>query len=714
VTAQPSIVERTGPGERPLLRTEKRADGVAVVTLDDANAMHNTFTPELGHQLTAALDALENDAAVVAVVIRSGKKDSFFVGANIDFVRTIRFAKDAEDASLEVGRRFARMTNGAKPVVACVHGPALGGGFELALACTATVASDDPKTVLGLPEVKLGLMPAANGLIRVAERAGLRVALDVGLTGRNLRPRRALALGLVDEVVAPSIVLEASVALAKRLTKKRVVRMRSPRVRAEALLFEKNPIGRAVFFRRARAAALAKTRGHYPAVMRMLDVLEKYAASGFAAAAKEESRLFGELVVSETAHRLIDLFFAQTAIKKDTHGDAHPVERIAVLGAGLMGAGIAAVSVKNGIAVRMKDKDDAALGRGLAYVHGALRGDARALALLSTTTDYSGMRHADLVVEAVFEDLDLKRRIVRDIEKIVKPTCVIASNTSSLPIARIAEAAARPEMVVGMHYFSPVPKMPLLEVVRAKATDPRAVATAVAAGRRQGKTVIVVNDGAGFYTTRILAPYLNEAAHLLSEGLPVDAIDHAMVEWGFPVGPLQLLDEVGIDVAAHVNGIMQGAFGERMRAPAAFAKLEADHRSGKKNGRGFYLHARTKGAARRVDETVYGVLAVKPRAGARAKYQDEEIHLRASLVLVNEALRCLDEGILASPRDGDIGAVFGIGFPAFRGGPFRYVDVLGPTEVLRRTRSLEQRLGARFEPASLLVEMARRGKRFYA
>lgn len=700
-----------------VVRTETRPDGVAVLTLDDPREVHNTITPELGTQLSVALDALEADPKVSAIVIRSGKKESFLVGANIDYVRAIRFAKDAADASREIGKRFARMARGPKPIVACIHGPALGGGFELSLACTAAVASDDPKTVLGLPEVKLGLMPAANGLIRVAERAGLRVALDLGLTGRSLRPKKALALGLVDEVVAPSIVLDAAVALATKLAKQRRPRKRSRAVMLEALLLEKNPIGRRLFFRRARAEALAKTRGHYPAVERMLDVLEKYASSGFARAAELEATEFGQLVVSETAHRLIDLFFAQTAAKKDTGLDASekaqafPVERVAVLGAGLMGAGIAAVSVKNGLVVRMKDRDDASVGRGLKYVRDIV--DPNAFARLSAATDYSGMRHSDIVIEAVFEDLELKHAVLREIEKLVKPTCVVASNTSSIPIAQIASASSRPDMVLGMHYFSPVHRMPLLEVVRTKVTDPRAIATAVAVGKRQGKTVIVVRDGAGFYTTRILAPYLNEAAHLLAEGIPVDAIDEAMVDWGFPVGPLHLLDEVGIDVAAHVGGVTQAAFGERMRPPAAFDALERDHRRGRKNGRGFYLYGRGKKNEKRVDDTVYRVLGVTPRTETRS-YRAEEIQLRCALAMVNEALRCQGEEILRSARDGDIGAVFGLGFPAFRGGPFRYVDVIGPSELLRRIRSLEQRLGERFEPAPLLVEMARRGKRFYA
>jgi 3-hydroxyacyl-CoA dehydrogenase / enoyl-CoA hydratase / 3-hydroxybutyryl-CoA epimerase len=708
-----------------IVKTEVRSDGIAILTLDDPSETHNTITPALGGELTAAIDLLEADTRVKAIVIR-GKKESFLVGANIDFVRGIRFARDAEEASREASKRFARLGQGSKPTVAYVHGPALGGGFELSLACTATVASDDPKTVLGLPEVKLGLMPAANGLLRVAERAGVRVAMDLGLTGKNLRPKKAMRLGLVDEVVSAAIGLDRACALALHLAQHPKTTRTSRAVRVERMLLEKNPLGRAYLFGRARKETLAKTRGHYPAAERILDELERFAKKGFAAAADYEARAFGDLVVSETAHRLIDLFFAQTTAKKDTGLEANekaqprPLESIVVLGAGLMGAGIAAVSIEAGLDVRMKDRDDASVGRGLLYVKDVLdakvrRGSRTALdsanvfSRLTGTTDYTGMRRADVVVEAVFEDLDLKHTVVRDIEKLVSETCVIASNTSSIPIARIAEAARHPERVLGMHYFSPVHKMPLVEVIRTNVTDARAIATAVALGKRQGKTVIVVRDGAGFYTTRILAPYLNEAAHLLAEGVPVDVVDRALVEWGFPVGPFHLLDEVGLDVAAHVGGITQAAFGERMRPPSVFAKLQADDRKGRKNGRGFYLYGRGKKAEKRVDDTVYTTLGITKTSHLPM----DEIGLRCGLAMINEALRCLEEKILRSARDGDVGAIFGIGFPPFRGGPFRYVDVLGAPEVLRRMRSLEQRHGLRFEPAPILVDMARTGKRFY-
>ena len=726
-----------------IVRSEVRHDGVCVLTLDDPGETHNTITPQLGAELAAALEAAQANPRVKAIVLRSGKNDSFLVGANIEYLRTIRFAKDAEDASLEVSRRFAKIAAGGKPVVASVHGAALGGGFELALACTATVATDDAKTVLGLPEVKLGLMPAANGLLRVADRAGLRVAIDLGLTGRNLKPEKALALGLVDEVVATPVALEAACRFALLLVTRPEMRKALPKRRAwmghrgsmlarlrgaPRVLLEKNPVGRAVLFRRARAEAARETQGHYPATGRMLELLACFGSSGFRAAAKLEARLFGELMVSETSHRLVELFFAHGASEKDPgveHDEldrARPfrVERVAVIGAGLMGAGIACVSVQAGLPVRMKEADDGALGRGLKYVKDVLDERARrgsistrerdhTFALLSGTIDYAGVGSADLVIEAVFEELALKHAVLRDLEGLVKDTCVIASNTSSLPITQIAAASSRPDRILGMHYFSPVQRRPLLEVVRTKLTDPRAIATAVAMGKKQGKTVIVVHDGTGFYTTRILAPFLNEAAQMLTEGVSVDTIDRALVDWGFPTGPLQLLDEIGIDVASHVADVMHSAFGDRLRAPAVLAALRGDDRRGQKNGRGFYLHGRGPSAERRVDDTVYRCLQIRPHARPIA----DEISLRCTVALVNEALRCLDEGILRSARDGDVGAVFGIGFPPFRGGPFRYVDVLGAPEILQRTRSLEQRFGARFEPAPLLVEMARKGKRFY-
>jgi 3-hydroxyacyl-CoA dehydrogenase/enoyl-CoA hydratase/3-hydroxybutyryl-CoA epimerase len=437
---------------------------------------------------------------------------------------------------------------------------------------------------------------------------------------------------------------------------------------------------------------------------------------------EREARLFGELAVSDVARRLIDIFFATTALKKDSGVDdpavkPRPVRSVGVLGGGLMGSGIAFVTVTAGIPVRVREKDDGASARALASVRTLLdervkrrsitRLERQAqLRLLTGSTDWSGMEHADLLVEAVFEDLELKREMVRGFER-VNRTGIFASNTSSIPIARIAEASARPESVLGMHYFSPVQKMPLLEVVVTPRTAPEVTATAVALGKKQGKTVIVVNDGPGFYTSRILAPYMNEAAEILIDGARVEDIDGALTDFGMPVGPIVLMDEVGIDVGAKVGKVLHEAFGDRMAPPKGLEALVAEGRLGRKSRKGFYTYG---GKKKEVDATVYDLL---PGGRARKKIGRDEIAERTVLQMVNEAIRCLGEGVLRSARDGDVGAIFGLGFPPFLGGPFRYADAIGAQALLERLERWHDKLGDRFEPAPLLVEHARAGTRFH-
>ena len=431
-------------------------------------------------------------------------------------------------------------------------------------------------------------------------------------------------------------------------------------------------------------------------------------------------------MVSETAHRLVELSQATAALDRDSGVDekAEPrlVRRVAVLGGGVMGRGIAYVSAVAGVSVRLKDSDDVAVGRALRGVKDLLDERVRAETLtaleaeqvfsrLSTTTDYSGLRNVDAVIEAVPEDLALKQETLREVETRIDPKCVYASSTSSISISRIAHAATHPERVLGMRYFNPVATTPLLEVVRADKTAAWAVATAAALGKRQGKTVIVVKDGPGFYTTRILAPLLNEALQLVSEGVAANAIDDAVVEWGFSVGPIQLLDDTGIDVQSRIAEGLHGAFGARMTSPGALATLVADDRRGRSNGRGIYRYgSRAPGARRAIDPAAYELLGVEPKK----KLPVEEIQLRCALAMVNEAVRCVGDGVLRDPRDGDVGAIFGAGFPRFRGGPFRYVDTIGAGDVHRRIQTYADRFGDRWRPAPLLVQMAKKGERFFA
>lgn len=708
-----------------------RDDHVAVVTIDDPERPLNVLGPELGDDLATALRALRVDSSVLAIVVRSGKPGSFVAGADIAHLRAVRVAAEARDLATELARRLAELTTG-HPVVVAVHGAALGGGFELALAARAVVATSDPRTCFGLPEVKLGLLPFSNGLQRLADRAGLARALELGLTGRSVSAEEALRLGLIDEVCDEADLLEAAVARAlvvarEKRAPRRWLPRAAPKEALRTLLLERNALGTRVLFAKARADLHAKTRGLYPAPERILDVLERHARKGLEASAALEAQAFGELVVGDVAKQLMTLFFATTALKKDTGLDANAsasaapeaLGEVAVVGAGVMGAGIAYVSALAGLPVRLSDLDSAALAGARRHIRALLdtwaaRGriaptePGRILARVTGGVGYEALGRAGLVVEAVFEDLELKRRVVREIEA-ASPGCVIGACTSSVPITRIAEGAARPERVVGMHYAHPVHRMPLLEVVRGERTGDAAIAAAVALGKRQGKTVIVVKDGTGFFTTRALTPYLNEAAYLLAEGVAIDDIDAALVAWGFPVGPLRLLDEIGLDVCARVATRTAAAYGDRMRAPAGIERLVARGRLGRKSGLGFYSYTgRTPG--KHVDPTIYEIIGVEPSKRLPA----EELQMRCALPLVNEAVRCLEEGVLRSTRDGDVGAVLGLGFPALRGGPFRYADTLGAVELLRRLRGYEARFGERFKPATLLREHAEERTPFHA
>jgi 3-hydroxyacyl-CoA dehydrogenase / enoyl-CoA hydratase / 3-hydroxybutyryl-CoA epimerase len=709
----------------PAIRLDRK-DHVLVLTLDLPGEPVNKLTPELGAELTQLIADVDRDAGVRACVIVSGKTDSFIVGADIEQFLEFRREIDGAGAS-QAGQDVLNALAALRvPVVAAVHGACMGGGLELALACGYRICTDHPKTLLAAPEVMLGLIPGMGGTQRLPRLVGLQAALDMILTGKNVRARKALQLGLVDEMVHPAILHEIALARARELADgSRRPSRRGHGAGPTGLLLDTNFAGRSVVFRKAREGVLAKTRGHLPAPLAALDVVRTGLERGMAAGLRDESRRFGELAMTSVSRELIFLYFATNALKKDAGVDPPapvplPVRKLGVLGAGFMGAGIAAVAARRGTTVRLKDTDAGRVGRGLAAVRSVLgEGLARRhinrqqfadqLILVSGTTSYSGFGNADMVIEAVFEDLELKHRVLREVETALRPDTVYASNTSTIPITEIAAAAARPERVLGMHFFSPVHRMPLLEVIVTERTSPEAVVTAVDYGRTLGKTVIVVRDGPGFYTTRALSAYMNEAGLLLDENVAIDQIDQGLVEFGFPVGPITLLDEVGIDVGGKVGVVLSQAFGHRMAPSHALRRVAEAGRTGRKGRSGFYRYdkAGKKGA---VDPSVYDLIG---EGRQRMPMPGGEIVERCTLAMVNEAAHCLQDGILRSPRDGDIGAVFGIGFPPFRGGPFRYIDRLGADEILRRLDDLHARFSPRFAAPELLLDMARSRRRFY-
>jgi 3-hydroxyacyl-CoA dehydrogenase/enoyl-CoA hydratase/3-hydroxybutyryl-CoA epimerase len=708
---------------------ERRTDGVAILWMDVPEESVNTLRLDFADEFDHAFEELKNDDSVKAIVFASKKPDSFIVGADVRMLERVKTATEATDISRRAQDAMNTIEDFGKPVVAAIHGPCLGGGLEVALACRGRVASDHPKTRLGVPEVQLGLLPGAGGTQRLPRLVGLAAGLDLLLTGRQIEAKKARKLGLVDEVVPHAILLEVAaehaLALADKPHEKKTLRDYLRRSEIEEIVLADNPIGRKVVFDRATKELHEKTRGNYPAPERILEVVKRGLAKGMKSGLEAEREAFGELVVSAEAAQLMNIFLATTALKKDPGIDdpsihARRVGKIAMLGAGLMGGGIAFVTANAGIAVRLKDRDSEGVLKGLAHVRSLVDGRVkrkklspgegdRLMTYVTATTSYDGFRDADVVIEAVFEDLELKHRVLRETEAAAHVDTIFASNTSSLPITKIAEASARPHTVIGMHYFSPVEKMPLLEVIVTERTAPWVTATCVELGKRQGKTVIVVNDGVGFYTTRILAPFMNEAAHVLSEGVSIEAIDEALLDYGFPIGPIKLTDEVGIDVGEKVGRIMVAAFGDRLEAPQGLERLVASGRKGKKNGKGFYLYGDEKAKRREVDPSVYDVLGVEPTK----KMDAFEIAERCTLQMVNEAARCYGEGILRSARDGDIGAIFGLGFPPFRGGPFRLVDSMGADVVVRKLERFRDLYGKRFEPAPVLRELGRLGKGFY-
>ncbi len=698
-------------------------DGIAVVTLDLPGEPVNKVTRGVRGEFATILTELERDASVAAMVIISGKPDMFVAGADINEFVALRTAEEATRLSREGQRLLDRIAAWPKPIVAAIHGTCLGGGLELILACHYRVATDHPKTVLGAPEVQLGLLPGAGGCNRLPRSVGLRAALELILTGKSIRAARALKMGLVEELVAPAILRRVAVGAAKRLAERPARRRRWPRGMA-AWLLDRSAPGQALVLKRARAATLAQTAGNYPAPLAALDAVRFGLANGMEQGLENEAELFGKMAVTDASRRLVEIFFATTALKKDPGVAApapvpRPIARLGVVGSGFMGSGIAALAAgQGGVPVRLKDADLVRVGAGLKAVADLVaervrrrsitrREGARQLALVSGTAEYSGFRTADLVVEAVFEDLQVKQAVLRELEAVIGSECVFASNTSTIPIARIAEASSRPANVIGMHVFSPVHRMPLLEVVVGAHTAPETVVTAVAFGRRLGKTVVVVQDHPGFFVNRILAPYLNEAGHLLTEGVPVEALDRAMTQWGFPVGPIALLDEVGLDVAVKAAAVMHEAFGERLKPRLDLPALVAAGRLGRKSGRGFYRYRRGRKAG--VDPATLGVLGVAPRPAVAGEPPTE----RLAFAMLNEAARALEEGVVREPRDGDIGAIFGIGFPAFRGGPFHALDALGAAAAVATLERLASTHGDRFRPADSLVEQARRGARFY-
>ncbi|MFV8435616.1 fatty acid oxidation complex subunit alpha FadJ [Vibrio owensii] len=688
---------------------------IAWLAIDVPNEKMNTLQAAFADEMKEIFTQLKDTSGVKGMIIHSLKPDNFVAGADVRMLEACTTASEAEALAKQGQELFQQLSDLSYPVVAAIHGPCLGGGLELALACDYRVCTDSDKTRLGLPEVQLGLLPGSGGTQRLPRLIGLLPSLDLILTGKQLRAKKAKKLGVVDACVPDTILLD----VAKQLIEKGKNKGNKKQSTKEKLM-SGSGLGRKFVFEQAAKKTNEKTRGNYPATVAILEVIQHGLEKGFAQGQELEAKRFGELVMSSESKALRSIFFATTEMKKENGAEAEPaaVNRVGVLGGGLMGAGISHVSVaKAKVPVRIKDVSNDGVLNALNYNYKLFEkqrkrriiskaGLQSKMLQLSGGIDFTSFNHIDVVIEAVFEDLDLKQTMVADIEANAKPETIFATNTSSLPIHKIAEKAERPENIVGLHYFSPVEKMPLVEVIPHETTSEETISTVVALAKKQGKTPIVVKDKAGFYVNRILAPYMNEAAHILLANEPIEQLDGALLDFGFPVGPITLLDEVGVDIGAKIMPILVNELGERFKGPDVFDTLLNDGRKGRKSGKGFYTY---KGKKKEVDKSVYKLLNLTPES----KLSDNDIALRCVLPMLNEAVRCLDDGIIRSPRDGDIGAIFGIGFPPFLGGPFRYMDQFGLKELVEKMNEFASKYGDRYAPCDGLLTRAGEGRNFY-
>ncbi len=711
-----AIRDRT---DQATLTLDVDGDGVAWIVFDRPGSRVNLLTRDVMADLDARLEEIEDgvrSGRIRALVIRSGKDGSFIAGADVGEFAGIASEEEGYRAAREGQRIFKRVASLPVHTVAAVDGLCLGGGTELILACRARIASDRPETKIGLPEIRLGILPGFGGTTRLPRLIGLTAALPMILTGSTARASKARRIGLVDEIVHPSILYRRAAAMALEAR-------RSGGAKRTLVAKVLDGPGAGIALRQARKQVMRETRGHYPAPLAALDAIAQSRGRPLDRALDIEAHALGRLIVTDVSRNLVRVFNLMEGAKKAGPRDVEPraVRKAAVLGAGVMGGGIAQLLAQRGCLVRLKDIDAGAIGRGLQHARQLFdrsvkrkrmrKPDAvRAMNAISGTLEYTGFREVDITIEAVVERLDVKRAVLREVEAHMDPDAVLVSNTSSLSITAMQEALERPADFCGMHFFNPVHRMPLIEVVRGRHTGDRTIASVVALARRLDKTPVIVNDGPGFLVNRILAPYLNEAGWLLGEGGAIDAIDRVLLEFGMPMGPFRLLDEVGFDVARHAGATMQEAFGERMRSPPALDALPATQLLGRKGGLGFYRYENDRDAG--VNDAIYAKLGSSVPA-VRKALDAAMVRDRCVLTMVNEAARLLEDGIAASAGDVDLAMITGTGFPPFRGGLLRWADSLGSGVVLARLEQLAVGAGSRFEPAPLIRRLADEARGFY-
>lgn len=705
--------------------------GTAWVRFDLPEEKVNKFTTTVIKQLDHLLDQLASDATAKAVVLLSGKPDSFIVGADIAELAAIGDRADALQKA-EAGQNvFNKIASLKVPTVAVIHGACMGGGLEMALACDYRLATDDEKTSLALPEVKLGIIPGWGGTQRLPRLVGLSQSLGMILSGKAIPGKKAYRMGLVDGLVAAAFLEDqAGHFVGQILSPIGVTKVRQRRRKCQSVVMrwlDRCPPTRALIFRQAHKATRSKTNGHYPAPLGALSVIRDSFAGPLSDGLRTEAQVFSEMSHTTASRNLVWLFQASQRAKKNhlpaVHEPEKQIHRGGVVGAGVMGGGIAWALSQHGIQVRLKDIQWDAVAKGLSTAAGMFKAmvDRRkmtreqmnlAMHRIAGTTGYEGFAHVDMVIEAVVEDMSIKKAVLREIETKVRPDTLLATNTSSLPITEMASELEHPQRFVGLHFFNPVNRMPLVEVIPGRETSQGTVVSVVKLARRLGKTPIVVADKPGFLVNRVLLPYVNESIRMFEEGMNPKRIDHLIKRFGMPMGPLSLADEVGLDVGLKVARVLEDAYGRRMRIPSLLVEaVGSGSLLGKKAGAGFYVYSR--GKKKPNPEAQKLVTASSGHNRTQDGVSDQQIVDRAILTMVNEAARCLEEGVVADAELLDMAMLFGAGFAPFRGGLLRWADQVGLHEIDQRLRDLADAFGERFRPAPLIERLAAERGYFY-
>jgi len=696
------------------IRITTDSDSITTIWLDVPAKGVNTISPRVLGELASALDQIESSPPR-GLIFASAKDHSFIAGADLFEIRgmnhdqMLQFLADGQ-------RLFTRIANLRTPTVAAINGDCLGGGLELSLACNMRVAAADTSIAIGLPEIKLGILPGWGGTVRLTALIGLSHALPLILAGKTLPPKKALRAGIVDEVVRP----EALLAAAKRLVTGKLPQRRLALIdrTAASVSLVRNKI-----LARARKETLAATMDHYPAPMKVLDVVHQGMEKGPDAGFEAEREAVGELIATPAAQNLFRLFFLKQGAKRQIADTLRvkPVEvkRAAVIGGGTMGAGIAHALIRANIDVRLIEVNSSAMSAALSRIKKLLDDDVaagridrlaarNAMNRVAPCTDWTGLHLVDFVIEAAQEEISAKREIFAKLDRLTRPDAVLATNTSSLSITEMAAATGSPHRVVGMHFFNPVSKMPLVEVVRTDLSHDEALATAAVLASRLGKTPLLVRDAPGFLVNRILTPYLAEALAVAGEGVPIERIDAALKEWGMPMGPFELLDTIGLDVAAHVLKTLGSVLHDPPPMPPAL-QLALDRKwLGDKTGRGFYEHDGKKGR-RKTFSVNLELQQVLSRSQGSADLQFTSatpgtpgVADRLILPMVNEAAHVLEERITDSADAIDLATVLGLGLAPFRGGLIQFANTVGIREVVERLNQLQKQFGPRFASAELL------------